>query len=216
MQCTDSHGATPFIVAVKQGLGELVTLLIDRGASKDDLSKVFTFSIFIVPSSLFYFASSLFSCPPFPLLSLSFLYSNCAQGMRMAASRGHKDVVKRILSVFDNDDVLAFLMLIGVNITDSGASLEDERNCAVCMENARDAVAVPCGHTACCYSCMESLPTPRLCPICRVEVRLVQKMYLFIPLLSSLPSLPSSPSFLPLPLLPSPSFTLHFSTLINQ
>ena len=40
LQCVDSHGATPFIVAVKQGHGDLVTLLIDRGASKDDLSKV--------------------------------------------------------------------------------------------------------------------------------------------------------------------------------
>jgi len=137
LQCTDSHGATPFIVAVKQGHGELVTLLIDRGASKDDLSK----------------------------------------GMRMAASRGHREVVKRILSVFDNEDTLAFLMQIGVNITDSGAELEDERNCAVCMENPRDSVAVPCGHTSCCFTCMEALPTPRLCPICRVEVRLVQKIF---------------------------------------
>lgn len=133
----------------------------------------------------------------------------------MAASRGHRDVVKRILSVFDNEDVLAFLMQIGVNITDSGALLEDERNCAVCMENPRDCVSVPCGHTATCYTCMEALPAPRLCPICRVEVRLVQKMYpslyssfrRFVLSISLLPC--SSPSLLLLSIAPPfrfPSF----------
>lgn len=46
LSVTDAHGSTPFIVAVKHGLGELVTLLIDRGASKDDFSKVFFLSFF--------------------------------------------------------------------------------------------------------------------------------------------------------------------------
>lgn len=170
LQCVDSHGSTPFIVAVKQGHGELVTLLIDRGASKDDLSKVSIHTLHTL------FLSSSLSLPP------HITHANM-QGMRMAASRGHKEIVKRILSVFDNDDVLAFLMQIGVGLTDTGASLEDE-NCAVCMENARDCVAVPCGHAACCFTCMEALPSPRLCPMCRVEIRLVQKMYLFLHLIA--------------------------------
>jgi len=43
-------------------------------------------------------------------------------------------------------------------------------------QNARDAVMVPCGHTACCYACSDALPSPRICPMCRAEVRLVQKI----------------------------------------
>lgn len=137
LQGTDPHGSTPFIVAVKQGFGDLVTLLIERGASKDDLQK----------------------------------------GLRMAASRGHKEVVKRILAVFDQEDVLQFLMQIGVNLSDTGETLEDDKNCVICMEKARDCVVVPCGHTGCCHECMEDLPAPKLCPICRVEVKIVQKIY---------------------------------------
>lgn len=137
LQNTDPHGSTPFIVAVKHNLGDLVTLLIERGASKDDLQK----------------------------------------GMRMAASRGHKDSVQRILSVFSNDDVLSFLMNVGAGLGDGGERIDDDKTCAVCMENSRDAVAVPCGHSACCYECMDGLPSPRLCPICRVEVKIVQKIY---------------------------------------
>lgn len=135
MTCQDNHSNTPFIIAVKNGFGELVTLLIDKGAGKDDLHK----------------------------------------GLRIAASRGHKDVAKRILSVLDNEDMLSFLMQVGISLTDTGA-LDDETNCVVCMENARDAVMVPCGHTACCYACSDALPSPRLCPMCRAEVRLVQKI----------------------------------------
>jgi len=131
----DNHSNTPFIIAVKNGFGELVTLLIDKGAGKDDLHK----------------------------------------GLRIAASRGHKDVVKRILSVLDNEDMLQFLMQVGVSLTDTGA-LDEETNCVVCMENPRDAVIVPCGHTACCYSCADSLPAPRVCPMCRAEVSHVQKI----------------------------------------
>lgn len=136
---TDAHGNTPFMVAVKHGFGDLVTLLIDRGADKDDLKK----------------------------------------GMRMAASRGHKEVVKRILSVFDQDDVLSFLMLLGESMGDSGDRLdadEGESQCAVCMEKGRDSVIVPCGHTHTCFDCLEDLPDPRLCPMCRVEIKLVQKI----------------------------------------
>lgn len=136
LSCQDSHGNSPFAVAVKGGLGELVTLLIDKGAGKDDLHK----------------------------------------GLRTAASRGHKDVVKRILSVLDSEGVLQFLMQIGLNLGESD-KLEEEKNCVVCMENGRDAVIVPCGHTACCYSCADGLPAPRLCPICRVEVQIVQRIY---------------------------------------
>ncbi len=100
--------------------------------------------------------------------------------MRIAVSRGHKDVVKRILSVLDSENVLQFLMGLELSMGESD-KIDEEKSCVVCMENSRDAVVVPCGHTACCYSCLEALPVPRMCPICRVEVRMVQKMY---PLLS--------------------------------
>lgn len=196
--CQDSHGNTPFIVAVKNGHGELVTLLIDKGAGKDDLHKVrwrtLTGHVFVgIPFFRRFENLDLSiprkSClPNLTKITTSTISSAVKegfwtatyfiiQGLRIAASRGHKDVVKRILSVLDSDDVLTFLMQIGINLTDSGAPLEEEKNCVVCMENGKDAVIVPCGHTACCFSCCESLPAPRLCPMCRVEVRLVQRMY---------------------------------------
>jgi hypothetical protein len=85
-----------------------------------------------------------------------------------------------VLSAMDTDQVVQFLMQVGGVLEDSGASKgadDDDRLCIVCFESSRDAVIVPCGHTGCCSNCLEGFPAPRLCPICRVQVQHVQKIY---------------------------------------
>jgi ankyrin repeat protein len=102
------------------------------------------------------------------------------KALRIATTKSNKEIVKLVLSAMDTDQVVQFLMQVGGVLEDSGASKgadDDDRLCIVCFESSRDAVIVPCGHTGCCSNCLEGFPAPRLCPICRVQVQHVQKIY---------------------------------------
>jgi len=46
--------------------------------------------------------------------------------------------------------------------------------CIICMEKAREVVNIPCGHLICCNDCGHST---KECPMCRVEVRDVVRVY---------------------------------------
>lgn len=46
-------------------------------------------------------------------------------------------------------------------------SYENEEMCVVCLTNPRECVVLNCGHVCVCLDCVEELPTPRKCPICR-------------------------------------------------
>jgi hypothetical protein len=47
---------------------------------------------------------------------------------------------------------------------------EDARTCVVCLDAQRAVVLLPCRHNVACAACAESLPRPRLCPVCREPV----------------------------------------------
>ena len=50
--------------------------------------------------------------------------------------------------------------------------------CQICMENACDAILLPCGHTSC-HECGEILKREKKdCHICRGRIRRVQRMFL--------------------------------------
>lgn len=104
-----------------------------------------------------------------------FLY----KALRIATMKCNKEIVKMVLSSMDTDQVVQFLMQVGMVLEDSGGKGADdeERTCIVCFESSRDCVIVPCGHTGCCSSCLDGFPSPRLCPICRVPAQHVQKIY---------------------------------------
>lgn len=52
------------------------------------------------------------------------------------------------------------------------------RDCVVCMDAPRDAICVPCGHIAGCYSCLRStVQASAACPICRSHVDSVVRIY---------------------------------------
>ncbi|RLN74551.1 hypothetical protein BBJ28_00018562 [Nothophytophthora sp. Chile5] len=56
-------------------------------------------------------------------------------------------------------------------------SVSREAECIVCMENARDALCVPCGHASCCYDCLRAITSEDpSCPICRANVEGVVKI----------------------------------------
>jgi hypothetical protein len=51
-----------------------------------------------------------------------------------------------------------------------------QQDCTICMDKKRNAVFVPCGHMAACYKC--SVKVKDVCPICRVTIKSVTKVYL--------------------------------------
>lgn len=55
--------------------------------------------------------------------------------------------------------------------------LRDEDTCVVCLSNARQLIALPCGHLAVCTECAEALPLPKMCPVCRADVERFVPLY---------------------------------------
>jgi hypothetical protein len=51
----------------------------------------------------------------------------------------------------------------------------EDRECSICLDNERDCVYVPCGHTKTCMSCSKNIDK---CPICRSDINNKYKMYL--------------------------------------
>lgn len=53
-----------------------------------------------------------------------------------------------------------------------------ESECVVCFDAKQSAVCVPCGHHALCMECAsEILASSRMCPVCRVSVREIIRLY---------------------------------------
>ena len=42
--------------------------------------------------------------------------------------------------------------------------------CVICLSNPRECVLLDCGHICVCVDCLEALPSPKECPICRSTV----------------------------------------------
>jgi len=101
------------------------------------------------------------------------------KSLRIATMKCNKSIIKTVISSMEIEQVVQFLVQVGAALDDSvGKGADDEeRTCIVCFESSRDAVIVPCGHTGCCSACLEGFPAPRLCPICRVPVQHVQRIY---------------------------------------
>jgi len=60
--------------------------------------------------------------------------------------------------------------------SDVPASSGDE--CVVCFDGPQSAVCVPCGHNAICMACAsEIVNSTSQCPVCRVEIREIIKLY---------------------------------------
>ena len=53
----------------------------------------------------------------------------------------------------------------------------DAQACVICISNPREVVVLDCGHICLCLSCADALPHPRLCPICRQNVRRIIPVY---------------------------------------
>lgn len=98
------------------------------------------------------------------------------KALRIATMKNKKSIVKFLVGSMDSEQVIQFLLQVG-SVLEEADGCGEEKNCVVCFEASRDSVSVPCGHAACCANCLEALPVPRLCPICRVPVQLVQRIY---------------------------------------
>ncbi|XP_076805660.1 baculoviral IAP repeat-containing protein 8-like [Clavelina lepadiformis] len=53
-------------------------------------------------------------------------------------------------------------------------NLKSERTCKVCLDRDANCVFVPCNHLSCCIECASAL---RKCPICRVKLEKIIKVY---------------------------------------
>ncbi|TMW63557.1 hypothetical protein Poli38472_002498 [Pythium oligandrum] len=62
--------------------------------------------------------------------------------------------------------------------TDQDNESKGGGECVICFDGPQSAVCVPCGHNAICMDCaQELLRSTKLCPVCRVQVREVVKIY---------------------------------------
>ncbi|TMW63548.1 hypothetical protein Poli38472_002489 [Pythium oligandrum] len=56
--------------------------------------------------------------------------------------------------------------------------INQRSECVICMDAERNAICVPCGHVAGCYSCLHRhTQVEKTCPICRSHVQTVVKIY---------------------------------------
>jgi hypothetical protein len=53
--------------------------------------------------------------------------------------------------------------------------VKPDSKCVACMENPRNSTNVACGHVSMCYDCLSKC---KKCPICRVEISKILKLYL--------------------------------------
>ena len=64
----------------------------------------------------------------------------------------------------------------GGDVTCGGA--DEDNSCVVCMDAARTAVCVPCGHNAGCIECLTAIhESNQGCPVCRAELSQVIRLF---------------------------------------
>ena len=56
----------------------------------------------------------------------------------------------------------------------NGPKYDGSVNCAICYENDRDAVFIPCKHNVTCLKCAKGVKT---CPVCRIKITDTIKIY---------------------------------------
>ncbi|KAJ0411176.1 hypothetical protein ATCC90586_008892 [Pythium insidiosum] len=61
---------------------------------------------------------------------------------------------------------------------DTETKAEAGSECIICFDGPQAAVCVPCGHNAVCMNCAgELMQSTRMCPVCRVQVRDIIRLY---------------------------------------
>jgi len=163
---------SPLHLAVELGVKPLVEAILDRGANVNLLDVNEESPLVVAVKNQHEDVSRLL----IERANKEDLY----KALRIATMKCNKEIVKMVVTAMDTDQVVQFLLQVGMVLEDEtpGKGADDEdRTCIVCFESSRDAVIVPCGHTGCCSNCLEGFPAPRLCPICRVPVQHVQRVY---------------------------------------
>jgi E3 ubiquitin-protein ligase MUL1 len=52
----------------------------------------------------------------------------------------------------------------------TNGSNNESQECVVCLNNPREVILLNCGHICLCIDCVEALPQPMQCPVCRQSV----------------------------------------------
>ena len=72
------------------------------------------------------------------------------------------------------DDTLLQLVqdksLLELKVSEQQEQIEDAMKCAICFENEKQVLFLPCNHVCACESCTRALPAPPLCPTCRAPI----------------------------------------------
>lgn len=164
---------SPLHLAAEMGSKTLVTAILERGEDVNLLDRDEESPLVVAVKNLREDVVNL-------LIDRGARSEDLYKALRIATMKSNKAIVKRVLTAMEMDQVVQFLVQVGSALDDStpGKGADDEdRTCIVCFESSRDCVIVPCGHTGCCSNCIEGFPAPKLCPICRVPVQHVQKIY---------------------------------------
>nr|XP_039271353.1 mitochondrial ubiquitin ligase activator of nfkb 1-A-like [Styela clava] len=59
----------------------------------------------------------------------------------------------------------------------SERNLGQDDTCIICLTNPRECVILDCGHICACVDCVEILPSPKTCPICRSDIKKIVPLF---------------------------------------
>jgi len=84
-----------------------------------------------------------------------------------------ENLIKRLLSDLDE----AKLKIQELLLSKIREEQRESRLCVVCIDHDRTNLVTPCGHFCLCESCVNQLPRPIKCPVCRGDAREIIKVY---------------------------------------
>lgn len=64
------------------------------------------------------------------------------------------------------------------NNRNTDSSIGNNLECVVCLNNPREVILLNCGHICLCVDCVQELPRPMKCPVCRQDVQRFQNAYM--------------------------------------
>lgn len=87
-----------------------------------------------------------------------------------------KKQIERMVQVAQNARMASKSRAAVTNRESSNNS--DSLECVICLTNPREVILLNCGHICVCIDCVQALPRPMKCPVCRQNVKRFLNAYM--------------------------------------
>ncbi|XP_071177370.1 mitochondrial ubiquitin ligase activator of NFKB 1-like [Mytilus edulis] len=98
-----------------------------------------------------------------------FLGITCVIGVGLATYIIKKWYTKRIERMAQEAENARMAARAAANNRQSSNN-SDSQECVICLSNPREVILLNCGHICVCIDCVQTLPQPMKCPVCRQNV----------------------------------------------